>query len=183
MLSVIRQRRSIRLFQDKKVEPDKIKNIIDSALLAPSSKGNNPWQFVLVDDPDLLKKLSDAREYGSKFIAKAPLVITILADPRETSVWVEDSSIAASFIMLAARHLNLGSCWVQIRDRFTSQNEASEEYVKGLLKIPKDLRVLCLIAIGYPDEVKPEKELPLEKLKEVFLNRYGKSIVFNDNIR
>lgn len=174
MLSLIKKRRSIRLFQDKRVEQGKIKQLMESALLAPSSKGNNPWQFIVVEDRNIINKLSVAKEHGAKFLAGAPLAIAVLADPQQSDVWVEDASIAATLLILTAQSLDLGSCWIQLRKRYRADKQDSEEYVKKLLAIPENLRVLCLVALGYPAEIKPEKVLPEQKLKEVFLNLYGK---------
>ncbi|NLL61863.1 MAG: NAD(P)H-dependent dehydrogenase/reductase [Candidatus Atribacteria bacterium] len=179
MLSVIKKRRSIRLFQDKRVEQEKIKQLIESALLAPSSKGNNPWQFIVVEDRNIINKLSVSKENGAKFLVGAPLAIAVLADPQQSDVWVEDASIATTFLILTAQSLDLGSCWIQLRKRYCTDDQDSEEYVKKLLAVPDNLRVLCLIAIGYPAEIKPEKTLPEQKLKEVFLNLYGKQCNFD----
>jgi nitroreductase len=174
MLSLIKERRSIRTFQDREVEPEKINQIIQAALLSPSSKNNHPWKFIVIDDKAILSRLSEAKEQGSKFLAKSSLAIAILADPKQSDVWVEDTSIAAILIILTAQHLGLGSCWVQLRKRHTSTGQDSEEYVKGLLKIPYNLRVLCLVAIGYTGEIKSEKNIPKQKLDDIFLNYYEK---------
>ncbi len=178
MLSLIKKRRSIRIFQERKVEPEKINQIIQAALLSPSSKANNPWKFIIIDDKENLLKLSDAKEHGSRFLEKSPLAIVMLADPKQSDVWIEDASIAATLIILTAQYLGLSSCWVQLRKRNCSNGEHSEEYVKHLLKIPDSLRVLCLIAIGYPGEVKSEKTIPEQKMNDVFLNRYEKKYSF-----
>jgi nitroreductase len=173
MLSLIKKRRSIRLFQDKTVEQEKIDQIIKAALLSPSSKNNNPWKFIVVEDKKTLLKLSESKEHGSKFLAKAPLTIVVMADPEHSDVWIEDASIAATFMILTAQDLDLGSCWIQIRKRNHSVNMSSEEFIKDLLGIPANLRILCLLAIGYSAEDKPEKKIAEVKLNDIFLNRYG----------
>lgn len=173
MLSLIQKRRSIRMFQNRKVEKEKTDQIIQAALLSPSSKNNNPWKFIVVEDKEVLLKLSKAKLHGSRFLAKAPLSIVVLADPEQSDVWIEDSSIATILIILTAQHLGLGSCWIQLRERNHSDELSSEEFVKDLLNIPANLRVLCVVAIGYPDEEKPEKVIEKAKLNDVYLNRYG----------
>ena len=179
MLSIIKKRRSIRLFQDRKVEPAVIKQLMHSALLAPSSKDNNPWQFVVVETREILNGLSVAKEHGAKFLTGAPLAIAVLADPQQSDVWIEDASIVTTFLILTAQSLGLGSCWIQLRKRHSADGQDSEEYLKKLLGIPDSLRVLCLVALGYPAETKPEKILPEYKLKEIFLNRYGQQYDFD----
>ena len=75
-----RVRRSIRKFQDKAVETDKLKGILKAVLMAPSSKRSQPWQFVVVDEKEKLAALSICREMGCKFLAEAPMAVVILAD-------------------------------------------------------------------------------------------------------
>ena len=180
MLPLIRKRRSIRRFQDKQIERDKINKIIQSALLSPSSKNNNPWKFIIIDDKELLVKLSDAKMGGSQFLSKAPLAIAVLADPEQSDVWIEDASIATTLLIMAAQDLDLGSCWIQIRERKHSERISSEEFIKNLLRIPVNLRVLCMVAIGYPDEEKSEKQIEERKLNEIYQNKFGNQMIINN---
>lgn len=166
-MSLIRERRSIRKYDSRPVEKEKIDLIIEAALRSPSSRSLNPWQFIVVTDTEILKKLADSKEHGSEFIGGAALGIAVIADPERCDVWIEDCSIASIFIQLAAHSLGLGSCWIQIRKRMRSENEASEAYVKNLLGIPENLVVESLMAIGYPLENKKghaEKNLQMEKI-------------------
>lgn len=166
-IDLLKSRRSIRKFQDKEVEKEKIDTILKSVLLAPSSRGRRPWEFIAVTDKNLLAKLSESREHGSQFLAKAPLVVVVIADPDVSDVWVEDASIVSAFICLTAQSLDLGSCWIQVRQRLHSANETTEDYIKKILGIPQKYKVENLVAIGYPAEEKPpydEKGLPYDKL-------------------
>lgn len=172
--SLIQKRRSIRKFQEKPVENEKIEILIEAALRSPSSRGHNPWEFIVVTEPDLLGKLSSAKTHGSEFLKNAPLGIVICADEDKCDVWVEDCSIASTFIFLASESLGLGSCWIQIRERMHSETLTSEAYVSDVLNIPPKLKVASMIAVGYPAETKPphkKEELQYEKM---FLNQYGK---------
>lgn len=172
MLDLLFKRRSIRKFKNKEIEKNKIDTLIKSALLSPSSRGNNPWEFIIINDKDLLNKLSQSKEHGSSFLKKAPLGIVVIADPKKGDVWIEDTSIASIIIQLTAESIGLSSCWIQIRERFHNANITSEEYIKKLLNIPEKFRVESIIAIGYPDEIlSPHKENQLQ-FKKVFLNNY-----------
>ena len=173
MLSLLKKRRSIRIFQDRKVEKEKINQIMQAALLSPSSKNNNPWKFIIVDDKETLLKLSEAKEHGSTLLAESPLAIVVLANSEQSDVWIEDASIATTLIIMTAQQSGLGSCWVQLRRRCHSSGQDSEAYLRDILNIPDNLHVLCIVAMGYPDEIKPEKKIPEEKWDDVFLNRYG----------
>lgn len=124
-------------------------------------------EFIVVDQRDTLVKLASCREFGSKFVAEAPLAIVVAYDADKSDIWYEDASIAAILIQLAAADLDLGSCWVQVHKRQYNEQTTAEEYVKKELQIPENLRVLCMITIGYKDEErKPydEEKLLYEKI-------------------
>jgi len=175
VMSVIRKRRSIRKFENKPIEPEKIDTVAEAALRAPSSRGLTPWEFVVVTEQDLLEKLSRAKPHGSAFLSNAPLGIVVYADPAISDTWIEDTSIAATYVQLAAESLGLGSCWIQIRERMHDGTKTSEEYISEVLHIPKKLRVEAMIAIGYPDEKKPPRKKEELLFEKVYLNLYGKA--------
>ncbi len=115
--SLLENRRSIRKFENKAVEAEKIDLLVEAALRSPSSRGFNPWEFVVVTDPGLIKQLAQSKAAGSSWMGNAPLAFVICGDPEKSDVWVEDTSIATTIIHLAAASLGLGSCWIQIRER------------------------------------------------------------------
>lgn len=171
---LIEQRRSIRKFKTQPVEPEKIQQLIEAALRSPSSRSFNPWRFIVVDKKELLEKLAAAKPHGSSFLKNAPLGIVVCADTSASDVWVEDASIASTFIHLAAQALDLGSCWIQIRKRDHDSSKSADDYIKEILTIPDTIMIESIIAIGYPDEIKtghPRETLEHEK---VFLNTFGK---------
>ena len=169
---LIRNRRSIRRFLQKEVDPESIDRLVEAALRAPSSRGFNPWRFVVVDDPVLLEKISTAKPHGASFLKGAPLGIVVLADTDKSDVWIEDTSIASVFIQLAAQSLELGSCWIQIRERNRDERQTAGEYIKGLLNIPKNVTVESVIAVGHPAETKPGHNASELQREKVFYNRY-----------
>ncbi|MBS1259508.1 MAG: NADH dehydrogenase [Candidatus Scalindua arabica] len=172
--SLIQKRRSIRKFQKNPVENEKIEILIEAALRSPSSRGYNPWEFIVVTEPDLLERLSSAKIHGSQFLKNAPLGIVVCADEDKCDVWVEDCSIASTFIFLASESIGLRSCWIQIRERMHNETITSEEYVSEVLGIPSRLKVESIIAVGYPDEKKPPHKKEELQYEKVFLNQYGK---------
>ncbi|MFH1950680.1 MAG: nitroreductase family protein [Pseudomonadota bacterium] len=111
----------------------------------------------MIKDHALLEKLSKAKSSGSGFLKDAPPAVILCADPEKSDAWVEDASIASTFILLAAESLGLGGCWIQIRKRMNKEGKPSEEVVAGLLNIPGHLRVLSMIVLGYP----AGKKLPM----------------------
>ncbi len=173
-LSLLEKRRSIRQFEDKSIEPGLIDLLVEAALRAPSSKNRTPWEFIVVTDKGLIKKLSETKPSGSSFLENAPLAIVICGDPEQSDLWIEDTSIASTIVHLAATSLGLGSCWIQIRQRDHDSERSAENYVKEVMHIPSRLKVLSMIAIGYPSSRKsprPKSELKREK---VYYNSFGK---------
>jgi nitroreductase len=173
-LDLIKKRRSIRKFLDKPIEADQIDLLLEAALRAPSSRGLNPWEFIVVTDRNLLGKLSLAKKHGATFLKDAPLGIVVCADPQTCDVWVEDASIASIVIHLAAESLGLGSCWIQIRERMHDTKKSSHEYIAELLNIPAKMRVESIIAVGHPDEQLPPHEQEELLYEKVHRDNYGR---------
>ena len=172
LYDLLKFRRSIRKFQNKEVEKEKIDTILKSALLSPSSRASRPWEFIAITDQEILQKLSQSREHASSFLAGAPLGIVVIAEPEVSDVWIEDASIASIIIQLAVQSLELRSCWIQVRERLHSDNVKAGDYIKEVLGIPAKYSVECIVAIGYPaEEKKPyaESELLYDK---IHFNRY-----------
>lgn len=172
---LIETRRSIRKFSSRPVEKEKIDRLIEAALRAPSSRDFRPWRFIVVDDPALLKKLSEAKPHGAAFLKNAALGMVVCGDTTASDVWVEDCAIASTFIHLAAHDLGLGSCWIQIRKRDHSPEKTADTYIRDLLDIPDTLSVESIIAIGYPDEAKPGHKKQSLAYDKVFVNGFGKA--------
>ena len=165
---LITKRRSTRKFTDKKIDQEIIKKLQKGVLMSPSSKRTNAWEFVFVENKEMIETLADSKEFGSKFMAGASLAVVVCADPSKSDVWVEDTSIASIYLQLLAEELNLGSCWVQIRKRKTKDGQWSVDFVREKLGIPAEIEVLSIIAIGEKDqETKPfdESKLQLEKIR------------------
>ena len=173
MLNLLRTRRSIRQFEKKMVEREKIDTLIEAMLRSPSSRSLNPWYFVVVNDQDIIEKLSQSKVHGSKFMSGAPLAIAVCADPGKSDVWVEDTSIAALILHLTATDLGLGSCWVQIRLRDHADGSSSEQYVRTILGLDQNMVVEAVIAIGYPAEKKPGHDQSTLLFERVSYNQYG----------
>ena len=172
-LSLAQKRRSIRKYLDKPVEAEKIDSMVEAVLCAPTSRGQNSWEFVVVTNPALLENLSRSKPHGASFLKKAALGIVVCGNPQISDVWIEDASIASIFVHLAATALDLGSCWIQIRERKHDDTQTAEAYIAKVLNLPAHLKVDSIIAIGYPAESKPahpKERLPYDK---VSLNNYG----------
>jgi nitroreductase len=172
MIELLRNRRSIRKYTGKSVEPEKIELLKEAVLRSPSSRNFDPWEFIFVDDREILKQLALCKPHGAKFLEHAVLGIVICGDEQKSDVWVEDCSIVSILVQMAAQSIGLGSCWIQIRKRTYDETTTSEDYIKDLLNLPGNMKVESIISLGYPAEKReplPKEELRYEKIR---LNSY-----------
>ena len=163
----------MRKFTSEELTQEEVVTLLKAALMAPTSKRSNCWQFIVVDEKECLERLSYCKKSGSDFLKDTALAIVVLADPLASDVWIEDASIASIYLQLQAEDLGLGSCWIQVRERFTTDGVSANEYIHEVLDIPLQLQVLSIIAIGHKGmERKPfdEKHLQWEK---IHINKYG----------
>ncbi|MBU5425461.1 nitroreductase family protein [Tissierella pigra] len=167
MLDLLMKRRSIRKYKNREIEKEVLDKILQGVLTSPSSKNRRPWELIVVNNRENLIKLGDSRGPASAPIKNAPLAIVVAADSQNSEIWIEDSSIIATVIQIMAESLGLGSCWIQVRERLTPQNESVEDYVKNILNIPEKYNIECMISLGYPDEEKSphnNETLPYDKV-------------------
>ncbi len=148
MFELLRNRRSVRTYQPRHVEDEKLTEILKAAMFSQSSMNRRPWQFVVVRDAATKERLAQATIH-SAHVARAPVVITVCADEAKASRWIEDCAIVAENISLEAANQGLGTCWTQIREGHTDDHDA-ETFVRETLGMPVRIRVLCLMPIGYP---------------------------------
>jgi len=148
LFDVIARRRSVRSYEDRAVEDDKLAQVLEAARLAPSAGNRQEWRFVVVRDAELRRKLMEAAR-GQQFVGDAPVVIAACA-PEHGHVmscghpsFLVDVSIALEHIALAARALGLGTCWV---------GAFEQRLVRDALGIPDSVEVVQLMALGYPTD-------------------------------
>lgn len=173
-LELLQKRRSIRSFTGQPVELEKVEQLVEAALRSPSSRSLDPWEFVVVTEPQLLASLAKAKPHGASFLKGAPLAVVVCGDPAKCDVWIEDCSIATLNLHLAAADLGLGSCWIQIRLRDHNREQSAEQYVRSLLRIPDHLQVEAIVAVGYPAESRKGHDKAGLKYDRVSYNGYGK---------
>lgn len=170
--TLIRNRRSTRLFTDQPLEPEQVEEILRAALMAPASKRKNPWQFVVVEDKEMLERLAECKPHGAEFLKGCALAVVVLADVMISDVWIEDASIASIYMQLQAEDLGLGSCWCQVRNREREDESGAGEYIRQLLDIPYQLEVLSIIGFGHKaQERKPFDESRLQ-WEKVHIDRF-----------
>lgn len=177
MINLLRTRRSIRKYSPTAIDSKMIYMLIEALLRSPTSRNGKSWEFIIVDDRELLSKLSKTRQQGSQHLQDARLGIVVCADSSKSDVWVEDCSIAAIIVQVTAHDLGLGSCWIQIRNRNHTELISAEQYIQDLLGLPQNIKVECMVSIGYPDETKKpiaDNELAYQKIKH---NHYSRNYI------
>ena len=168
---VIKGRRSIRTYKSRKIPDDVINRVLDAARRAPSAKNLQPWQFIVVNDRELIDAVAGGPTRNQSFIAQAPIVLVACALEREAfeymgGYWnsaVLDVAIAFDHLTLAAHAEGLGTCWIGAFD---------EAAVKNLFAIPEYVKVVALTPLGYRAEDPPEHgRKSLEHI--LFYNRWS----------
>ncbi len=151
-IDLLFQRRSIRSYQDRPVEDEKITKLIEAGMAAPSARNIRPWHFAVIKNRQILNKITEIHPY-SYMLKEAPMAIAVCGKHDER-YWVQDCSAAMQNILLAATSLGLGSVWLGVYPR-----EERTQEIKNLLELPENISPLGITAIGYPNETKPNKEL------------------------
>lgn len=146
------RRHSIRRYTSQELAPEDVRTILEAALLSPTSKNARSWEFVVVEDKDMLLRLSDCKPVYATSIKDCRLAVVVTTDPSKSEAYIEDATMAAGFMHLQAAALGIGSCWVQVRGRMAADGESSEQVVREALNIPENMVVECIMTFGYPDE-------------------------------
>ena len=162
VIEAIMTRRSIRRFTSESVSEEFLTQILHAAMAAPSSKNEQPWVFVILDDRALLNTIPTFHPYA-KMMTQAPVAILVCADSRRflsPEVWIQDCAAATQNMLLAAHGLNLGAVWLGVYPR--------TERMKGLRKLlhlPEFLIPFSLVALGHPAERKaPSNRFDLTRI-------------------
>lgn len=157
----IRARYSVRGYQDKPIEDDKLQTVLEAARLAPSGSNRQPWKFVVVRDAALREQMATACN-GQAFIAAAPVVIAGVGLMPERMMSCDvpgdpvDVAIALEHIALQAAELGLGTCWIGAFD---------QEAVRRVLAIPETVKVIEVMTLGYPaDEPRAKNRKPIDEI-------------------
>jgi nitroreductase len=149
-------RRSVRRFTDKPVPRDLIEQVVDAGRMAATACNEQPWEFVVVTDPAVRRRLAELRPHGP-FIATAPVCLLVFS--KQWDFFLEDCAAATQNILVAARALGLGTCWV------AGDKTPTAPQIAALLNAPAGTRVVSLIALGWPDgRISDPPKRPLDQM-------------------
>lgn len=167
----IMTRTSIRAYQDKPVEQERVEALLRAAMAAPTARNMQPWKFIVVTDKELLQQIADTINTMT-MAAHAPLAIVVCGDLNEAlpgegnGYWVQDASAATENLLLAAHAMGLGAVWCGVYPK--SERVA---FISRLLELPASIVPLNVIPIGYPAESPNPKDK--WKPEKIHLNKWG----------
>ena len=167
LLELMKSRRSIRKYKADVLSEEDITAILQAGMLSASGRARRPWEFIVVEDKEVLQQMAGCRVGAVKMLKEAACAIVVVGNSDVTDVWVEDCSIAMSNMHLMAHALGLGSCWVQRRLRKADDGRDTDEYVRSILGYPENYKLLAILTVGVPNEEKDTYELdklPVEKI-------------------
>lgn len=171
LIDLLKKRRSIRSFTDEKITDDQIREIIEAALYAPSGMEKNPWEFLVLSDPEDMKKAALAKKDQPVFEDKGSHLILVLTDKDKSQTYIEDSAIVSLLMQERIAELGLGSCWIHLRERSTPSIRDSEEYLRQTFNIPENFAICQMLVVGHIGEEKDDKE-PADFNSKVHFNKY-----------
>jgi len=148
-LEAIHTRRSIRKYQDKPVPEEVVEKLLAAAMSAPSARNQQPWQFVVLSDRQLLTQVPQIMP-NAPMVARAPLAILVCGDlalEKSPGYWVVDCAAATQNLLLAAHALALGAVWCGVYPR-----QERMDGLRRLLHLPENVIAHSLVALGYPAE-------------------------------
>jgi len=169
-------RRSIRKFEDRPVEKEKIDKLLRAAMQAPSAANQQPWEFIVVENKENLKTLSLTTPY-SKPVADSAVTFVLLANSNNFKVptgWQQDMGAATENILLEATYLGLGAVWLGV-----ATADVAIDYIKNLYDLPENIKPFAMIAIGYPDGQKNEF-VDRYIAERIHLEKWTKGETYND---
>lgn len=162
VLEALLTRRSIRSYRKDPVPQELLERILEAGRWAPSASNSQPWEFIVFTEPDIKRRIARSFMFGL-FLIEAPVGIAVVVDPYQSSCPVQDGTLAAYSLWLAAHGLGLGACWIN-----PGFNDAA---VKRLLKIPENKEIICILSVGYPAQKAASQRRQLRDI--VHLEQYG----------
>ena len=172
LFELSRRRRSCRRYTREKISDEIVDEILKVALLAPSSWGGHPIEFVVVRNKDVIKKIARCKRMGAGPLTQADVAIVVMANTSNLELWIEDAAVASTYILLAAEQYDVGACWIHMRNR-QGQRKSADEEIRQILGVPDRFSVLNVVALGQKGEKKsPRTEKDLS-WQNVHYGRYG----------
>lgn len=162
LLDIMLTRRSVRKYTAEPVSEDKLEKILQAGLLAPTNQNRKPCEFYVIRDKAVLKQLSKAKEMGAGMLSECNAAIAVFGDSNKADTWIEDCSIAMSYMTLMAVEQGVGCCWCQMHLRSSQLGTDAEVDVRKVLSVPEAYRIVGILALGMP-----EKEMKCHTMDDI----------------
>lgn len=164
VMEAITARRSVRKYTQEPVSDEELGQILEAGRWAPSRGNSQPWKFVVMKDERVRKDLAAVISTG-KFLSEAPLGVAVVVDPESSKHPEQEGAAATQNMLLAARGLGLGTCWISVH------GTDWEEAVQRMIDVPTGQWIISVVSIGHAAET-PEKGR--KELDEIaFIDKYG----------
>ncbi len=155
-INILKKRRSIRKYSNKPISKGILKDIVDCGRLAPSDNNSQPWHFLVITEKEELKFISNKATYG-EFIKEAAACVIVFCE-KNNRHHLEDGAAATENMIIAASSYGIGTCWV------AGYNRIYEEDLKEQFKVPRNLKMISIISMGYPGEEPYKQKKPLKEV-------------------
>lgn len=172
VLDVIRSRREITRFQERKIPSKVLSDIAESAYYAPSGNNLLSREFIIIENRQMLNHLEKTTPF-MKWMSTAQAAIVVTGRPNISKYWLQDASIASAFVWLTATDLVVGVGFGAVyHSENAEESKVRETYVRDALQIPSDRRIVAILGLGYPDE-KPKAKKMLERQETMFYETFS----------
>jgi len=164
-IEAILSRRSIRKYKKQPISEELLKKLLEVAMCAPSAGNEQPWHFIIIDDPLILSKIPTFHNHA-QMLKDASVAILVCSDMNldyHNGMWIQDCAAATENMLIAIHAEGLGAVWLGIYPR-----EERIKGIKSLLNIPYHVTPFSLISIGHPAEKLPK------------VNRYNESRIHHN---
>lgn len=174
-LEILRARREVTRFAPAPVPPEHVRALVEAAYLSVTGNNLPSREFIVVTDGQARQALSQATPFMG-WLAEAPLAFVIVGNPAVSKYWLQDATIAASNVWLAAVELGLGAAWGAIHHSEDPEEcRRREQAVRDAVGIPPELRPVAVLGIGFPAAAPPPKAMyPLSRV--LHKGRYGQRV-------
>jgi len=173
VFKAIQDRREITKFESKPIPEAILEKVVDAGLFAPSGNNLPSKNMIVVEDRDMLNKLAETTPY-MKWLKEAQAGIVVTGKPDVSKYWLQDASFACAFIWLEAVEVGLGSAFGAVyHSEDVEESKKREGYVRELINLPKEQRVVAVLGLGYPAMApRPKEHVPREEV--IFYEKFGK---------
>lgn len=172
VLHALKSRRSVRSYTEDQIDAALLQSVVEAGLISAAGRGIRPWELIVVQNHETLAALAECRTMGSQMLKGAAAAIVVVAKAEAADTWIEDCSIVMANMHLAADASGLGSCWIQGRMRYATDEVTTRDYVANLLGLPDGYELEAILSLGIPASHAPARVVDDELLSKVHHEKF-----------